>query len=72
MNKYESQRTLEKIADDELVRGLTEPAKINLDSANLEGTSNSRTSTGQRTVQDVTDDDLVYGLSEPAKINIDR
>ncbi len=72
MNKYDSHRTLEKIADDDLVRSLTEPAKINLDSASIGDASNTGTRTGQRTAQNVTDDDLVHGLSEPAKINLDR
>jgi len=72
MNKYDSPRTLEKITDDDLVRGLSEPVKINLDSATIEYASNTGTRTGQRTAQNVTDDDLVRGLTEPAKINLDH
>jgi len=72
MNKYDAQRTLEKIADNDLVRGLTETVKINLDSVTTEGASNTGTRTGQRTARSVTDDDLVHGLSEPTKINLDH
>jgi len=64
MNQHEKKK-LESINDEDLARGLSEPAKLNLDEGKPETLSAGA-------MGRINDEDLARGLSEPAKLNLDQ